>query len=228
MSFEILRKQPVKFYHQGGLKFFEPFRAVDKNKNPLELSWNLKPESPAIIAKSTYDNDISIYNIETTHNEFKGVSIVANPQRKEIGEVLNLASLITLKENNVNEFNVFALSDYIQFYAKYGFNIMTDNINEILHNLKFLVKNKEEKFSDMVYSAKYFKSQLERNATKDKKLLSNNLISDYLRTLARNGKKIDGDDLYSHTHMRFSSLDSIRNRDYLNSLLDKHEINYKI
>ena len=105
---------------------------------------------------------------------------------------------------------------------------MTDNINEILHNLKFLVKNKEEKFSDMVYSAKYFKSQLERNATKDKKLLSNNLISDYLRTLARNGKKIDGDDLYSHTHMRFSSLDSIRNRDYLNSLLDKHEINYKI
>ncbi|MBO6256784.1 hypothetical protein J6N69_01940 [bacterium] len=228
MTFEILRKQPVKFYHQNGLKIFEPFKAVDKNKKTLELSWNLKPDYSSIMAKSTYNNDMSIYNIDTTHNGFKGISLVANPQKKEIGEVLNLASLITFKENNISHFDVFALRDYIQFYAKYGFNIFSNNINEILHNLKYLAKSKEEKFSDMVYSAKYFRSQLEKNATTDNKLLSNNLISDYLRTLSRNGRKIDADDLYSHTHMRFSSLDEIRNRDYLNELLDKHEINYKI
>ena len=228
MSFEILRKQPVKFYYHNGLKFFEPFRAVDKNKKSLELSWNFKPDSSAIVAKSTYNNDVSIYDIKTGQDSFKGVSIVANPKKKEIGEVLNLASLITFKENNINNFNVFALRDYIQFYAKYGFNIVTNNTNEILHNLKFLAKNKDKKYSDMVYSAKYFKEQIKQGTNTEQKLLSNNLVSNYLRTLARNNEKIDGDDLYSHTHMRFSSLDAAGNRDYLNELLDKHEINYTI
>ena len=102
---------------------------------------------------------------------------------------------------------------------------MTNNINEILHNLKYLAKSKD---SDVVYSAKYFKEQLKHGADTEQKVLSNNLVSDYLRTLARNGEKIDGDDLYSHTHMRFSSLDTIRNKDYLNELLDKHEINYTL
>ena len=129
------------------------------------------------------------------------------------------------KENNISNFNVFALRDYIQFYAKYGFNIVTNNINEILHNLKYLAKSKD---SDVAYSAKYFKEQLKHGADTEQKGLSNNLVSDYLRTLARNGEKIDGDDLYSHTHMRFSSLDTIRNKDYLNELLDKHEINYTL
>ena len=225
MAFEILRKQPVKFYYKNGFKFFEPFRAVDKNKKPLELSWHTKPDTSMITAKSSDNNDISIYDIKTARDGVKGVSIVANPQKKEIGEVLNLASLMTFKENNISNFNVFALRDYIQFYAKYGFNIVTNNINEILHNLKYLAKSKD---SDVVYSAKYFKEQLKHGADTEQKVLSNNLVSDYLRTLARNGEKIDGDDLYSHTHMRFSSLDTIRNKDYLNELLDKHEINYTL
>lgn len=228
MNFEILKKQPLKFYYHNGIKFFEPFTAVDKNKKTVKMSWNFRPDSARIMAKSSYNNEISIYDIQISHDSFKGGSIVANPHKKGLGEILNLASLITFKENNTSNFDVFVLRDYIQFYAKYGFNIMTDNINEILHNLKFLAKNKEEKFSDMAYSAVYFKNQLMNNPDKDRKLLSNNLVSDYLRTLARNGEKIDVDDLYSHTHMRFSTLDTVRNKDYLNELLDKHEINYKI
>ena len=233
MTFEILRKQPVKFYQQNGIKFFEPFKAVDKFKKPLELSWNSHPVSPSIRAKSTYNNDASIYDMEIDYfnKELKGTSIVAQPKNKGIGEVLNLASLITFKENNFSEYNVFALRDYIQFYTKYGFNILTNNINEIVHNLKIIAKSKDKRFSDLADSAQFFIKKIDK-ATEKEKLnyfsLSNNLVSDYLRNLARNGEKADHNDLYSHTHMHFTTMDTARNKDYINKLLDKHEINYEI
>lgn len=234
MAIGILRKQPLTFYTQNGIKFFEPFRAVDKNKNPLELSWNHKPQSSSIMAKSTYNDDYSIYDMDINagKNNFHGISIVATPKNKEIGEVLNLASLITFKENNFLNYNVFALRDAIPFFVKYGFNILTSNINEILHNLKLITKSKGERYFDTRESAKFLTDRIQH--VKDDMVktsyipTSNQIISDYLKTLIRQGKKIDTDDLYNHTHMSFSTIDTIRNRDYLNELLDKHEINYTI
>lgn len=233
MPFEILTKQPVKFYYRDGIKFFEPFRAVDKNKKPLDLSWHHKPYASTIVAKSGYNDEFSLYDLETdiAKKNLKGSSIVANPKNKGIGEVLNLASLITFCENNLFDYSVFALRDAIQFYTKYGFNLFSSNLNEVMHNLKFLTKSKNARFADTRSSANFFINKLSHEDKIEKReymTLGNNLVSDYIRILAREGKKIDGDDLYNHTHMHFSTIDKERNRDYLNALLDKHEINYKI
>ena len=234
MAIEILRKQPLTFYTRNGINFFKPFRAVDKNKNPLEISWNHKPQSSSIMTKSTYNDDYSIYdmNINAEKNIFRGVSIVATPENKGIGELLNLASLITFRENKFDNYSVFALRDSIPFFAKYGFNILTSNINEILHNLKLITKSKGERYFDVRESAKFLTNKIQNVKDDTLKTLyiptSNQITSDYIKTLAREGKKIDTDDLYNHTHMNFSTIDTIRNRDYLNELLDKHEIDYKI
>lgn len=233
MAIEILRKQPLTFYTQNGIIFFKPFRAVDKNKNPLELSWNHKPQSSSIMAKSTYNDDYSIYDmdINAEKNIFRGISIVATPENKGIGELLNLASLITFRENKFDNYSVFALRDSIPFFAKYGFNMLTSNINEILHNLKLITKSKGERYFDARESARFLTNRINVKDDTVKTLYipaSNQIISDYIKTLVREGKKIDTDDLYNHTHMNFSTIDTIRNRDYLNELLDKHEIDYKI
>lgn len=233
MTFEILRKQPIKFYYKDGFKFFEPFKAADNFKKPIDISWHHKSDSSSIVAKSKYNDEFSLYDLEMnpSMHELTGVSIVANPKRKGIGEVLNLASLITFKENNFFEYKVFALRDSIQFYTKYGFNLLSSNINEIMHNLKFVTKADNERFFDIKDSAKFFIDKLEHGTKREKQVytaLGNNLVSDYIRALAKNGQKIDGDDLYNHAHMHFSTIDTLRNRDYLNALLDKHEIDYKI
>lgn len=233
MAIEILRKQPLTFYTQNGINFFKPFRAVDKNKNPLELSWHHKPQSSSIMAKSTYNDDYSIYDmdINAEKNIFRGISIVATPENKGIGELLNLASLITFRENKFDNYSVFALRDSIPFFAKYGFNMLTSNINEILHNLKLITKSKGERYFDARESARFLTNRINVKDDTVKTLYipaSNQIISDYIKTLVREGKKIDTDDLYNHTHMNFSTIDTIRNRDYLNELLDKHEIDYKI
>lgn len=232
MTFEILNKQPIKFYKHDGMKFFEPFRAVDNKKQPLNIEWHFRHNSKSIVAKNRYSDDISIYDIELSKDEFKGVSLVANPEKRGIGEVLNLASLISFKENLAPYFNVFSLRNSIAFFAKYGFNIFSENPNEVIHNLKFLSKIKGDRFEDTRDSAQYFLGKLnadidERYKAKTR-LLGNNLVSDFIRNMVRENKKIDTDDLYSHTHMQFSSLDMLRNADYLNELLEKHEINYKI
>lgn len=233
MAIEILRRQPLKFYNQNGIIFFKPFQAADNLKQPLNLDWNLKQNSSTIIAKSTYNDDVSLYNMEINRSkdEFRGLSIVVNPKHKGIGEVLNLASLITFKENLLSNYKVFALRDSVQFYAKYGFNLVSFNINEVMHNLKFLSKSKDKKFIDMRASAKFFLKQIEQKPADEQTMYiihGNNLVSDYIRKLARKGEKFDEDDLYNHAHMQFSTLDTIRNKDYLNELLDKHEINYTI
>lgn len=232
MTFEILSKQPVKFFKHKGIKFFEPFHAVDNKKQPLDIEWNFRPDSKSIVAKNKYSGNLSIYDIELSKDEFKGVSLVANPEKKGIGEVLNLASLISFKENLAPYFNVFSLRNSIAFFAKYGFNIFSENVNEVVHNLKFLSKIKGERFEDTRNSAQYFLEKLNTDIDERDKaktcLLGNNLVSDYIRNTVRENKKIDTDDLYSHTHMQFSSLDMLRNADYLNELLEKHEINYKI
>lgn len=233
MTFEILRKQPITFYEKNGIKFFNTFSAADKFKKPLELSWNLKSETPSIVAKSSYNDDKSIYEIklDNKRTECKGLSIISNPKNKGIGEVLNLASLITFKENMFSDYYIFALRDAIQFYTKYGFNLLSHNINEIIHNLKYVAKNKNERYSDIKNSAEFFIKKLKDPDYKDKSnitILSNNLVSDYMRDMIREGHKINSDDLYSHTHMHFSTIDTVRNRDYINTLLDRHEINYEI
>lgn len=234
INFEILRTKPLKFYKQEGFRFFEPFNAVDSEMKPLKVSINhpLEASSPTIVAKSSHDKERSIYDIEFLHgNTLDGGVIVANPKNKGIGEVLNLASIIEFKENAFNKIHVFSLKDAVQFFAKYGFNIVSDNLEEVLHNLKILTKAKDNQFLDKKISARFLRKHIDsgnyKNAA-DIATTSNNLVSDYIRELARSGKRVDKYDLYDNTSMEFNTLDMIRNKDYLNELLDKHKINYKI
>ncbi len=228
MTFQILRKNPITFYQHDGIKLFKEIEAVDKFKKPLKIS--LESDS-SIIAKDTYNSDISLYeiNFDREKKEAEGLSLVANPKKKGIGEVLNLASLIIFNENKFNLFKVFSLRDSIPFYAKFGFNIRSKNPDEVLHNLKFVTKEKDGKYFDSANSAKFFFSKMKDPQNRgDNFELANNVVGDYLRSKIRNGEKIDSDDLYNHAHMEFSALDTVKNREYLNEMLEKHEINYQV
>lgn len=228
MTFQILRKNPITFYQKGGIKFFNEFDAVDKFKKPLKISWD---KETSIAAKDSYNSDVSLYELEleSGKKEAHGLSLVANPKEKGIGEVLNLASLITFNENKFNLFKVFSLRDSIPFYAKFGFNIKSDDPVEVAHNLKFVAKEKDGRYFDISNSARFFLKEMEQSPKSGKNFeLANSVVGDYLRSLIRNGQKADSDDLYAHSHMEFTALDAAKNREYLNEMLEKHQINYQI
>ena len=37
MDFQILRRQPIEFFENKGVKYFKPFVALDKTKKPLKV-----------------------------------------------------------------------------------------------------------------------------------------------------------------------------------------------
>lgn len=233
MGIELLTNKPVKFYQKDGIKFFEKFRAVDKNRKPLELFMDEQNGCHTIFAKnhegknSTFELDFDLQN-----RSMKGKALIADPKHQEIGQVVNLAALMTFYENKLNHFKVFAFRESMQFFAKFGFKVTTDNTDEILKLLKLVKKSKGQEFEDLRRQAQFFSDRVSGKVKDEVPSLNyyaNNVFSNYLKGLARKGEKFDPDKIPYNARMDFSDWEfQTDNKDYLNRLFKKHEINFQI
>lgn len=233
MGIELLTKQPVKFYQKDGIKLFERFKAVDKNRNPLELFCGEQNGCNTIFAtnkdgiKSSFE-----LSFDFPKRTMNGDVILANPKGQEIGQVLNLAALMTFRENRLNHFKVFSFRESIQFFARYGFKLVTDNVNEILKLLKLVKKSKQPEFESLRRQADFFAPRVS-GEIKDNvpyvKGYACEVFSNYLKELSRKGIKFDPDKIPYNAHMDFTDWDfQTENRFYLADLFNKHQINYKM
>ena len=233
MGIELLTNKPVKFYQKDGIKFFEKFRAVDKNRKPLELFMDEQNGCHTIFAKnhegknSTFELDFDLQN-----RSMKGKALIADPKHQEIGQVVNLAALMTFYENKLNHFKVFAFRESMQFFAKFGFKVTTDNTDEILKLLKLVKKSKGQEFEDLRRQAQFFSDRVSGKVKDEVPSLNyyaNNVFSNYLKGLARKGERFDPDKIPYNSRMDFSDWEfQTDNKDYLNRLFKKHEINFQI
>lgn len=231
MAIEILSRTPLRFYNKKGVKYFENFYAVDKLKQPVNISIDHSDIMPSIKAVN-HQNKESMYsiNIDVPQREMKGITLNTEPHNQGIGEILNLAAIIEFQQNNLNKFNVFSLRESIQFYTRYGFNLVTEDAEEILHNLKLVLKAKPEKFNNLKSKAKFYLPQISSNSKTDPfvKQRACDVISKYLQSLSKEHKKINPYNLKYSSQMLLNDWNIETNRDYLNSLMDLHEINYKV
>ncbi len=229
MSFEILTRQPIKFYEKNGIKVFDKFNAVDSFKNPLKVSFN--PDETTIYAHD-FKNTESAYtlNFNIPKREMEGVTLVADPPKKGIGEVLTLSALMEFVQNNLNYFKTFSLKESIQFHARFGFNLVTNDVDEILHHLKMVLKSRSPKFENLRYDANFYYPKLSGKVKNDDEFINSracHVASKYLQELSKDRVKIDPSNFRYSSHMLFTDYETLTNKDYLNTLLDKHEINYK-
>lgn len=230
MSFEILTRQPVKFYEKQGIKFFEDFQAVDKLKKPVKVFFDLD-EDNVIKAKNFQDNE-SAYTISFNlpKKEMEGVTILAEPHKTGIGEILKLSALMEFKENMLNHFKVFSLKESIQFHTRYGFKLVSDDVEEILRYLKMVMKSKSSKYENYRYSANFYYPRIAGKVESDDKFLKQracDVVSRYLQELSKDNVRVNPSDFKFSTHMMFTDWETQTNREFLNSLLDEHKINYK-
>lgn len=233
MTFQILAKQPIKFFEKKGVKFFEPFNAVDKNKRPVKLYFP-EGQGTTVIFADNYEKKLSRYDLSFSpeKREMKGEALATEPQKEGIGEVLNLAALIEFHKNGLNRFKLFSLEDCVQYYTRYGFKIVTDDVDYILRVLKSIIKAKSVPRESLRFDAKFFYPQLEGTAPMNKSLpetlyWSCNVMSNHLKELSRRGLKYDHAQL-DDSYMMFTDYEFLTEKDYLNSLFDEHEINYKV
>lgn len=231
MAIEILTRTPLRFYNKNGVKYFENFNAVDKLKRPVEISIDHNDIIPSIKAVNHQGRE-SLYDIkiDVPSRKMDGVVLNTEPQNRGIGEVLNLAAIIEFQQNNLNKFKIFSLRESIQFFTRYGFNLVTDDAEEILHNLRMVLNDKSEKFNSLKNKAKFFQPQIEKNSKTDPfvKQRACDVISKYLQALSKDHKKVNPYGIKYSSDMMLSDWDIEINREYLNSLMDLHEINYKV
>lgn len=236
MNFEILTRQPITFYEKQGIKFFEPFNAVDNFKKPLQIFMDTKHETPFIRARN-YQDETSLYelNFNLQNKELKGVSLVAEPKNNGIGETLNLAALIEFAQNRLNKFNIYSFKETMQFYAHYGFNIMSKDINYILSNLNLIIQSKEKSmaFDNIRRSAKFFYKRVQNHDIQgrtfdDTLFWANKVMSNYLRELSKSKIKFKTSNMLSGSDMLFTDWERLTNTNHLNELFDKHEINFRV
>lgn len=234
MSFQILRRQPIEFYENKGIKYFKPFEALDKAKKPLKLYNNENcPYSPPAIIAENHQGKFSSYELgfNSKTRTLTGDTLASEPRNQGIGEVLNLAALIEFHKNKFNKFNLFSLKEAIQFYTRFGFKILNEDKNFILKNLINVEKSKEPMFDELKKDVAFFKPRIEGKIPSDDKYLNqraNDVFSNYLKELSRKHIKYDSSKIEHGSNMEFSDWEFEINRDYLNSLFDKHEINYKV
>lgn len=232
MVFEILSRTPIQFYEKNGIKFFEKFKAVDKYKKPVTVSIDSQNSFPTIFARN-YDDVDSFYELEMDilKRQMKGRSIVADPPKSGIGEIMKLASIMEFQVNRFNNFDLFALQEAIQFYTRYGFKLITNNVDEILHNLNIVKKSKSYRLATIRDKAEFFYPRIKGEIPSDDPYLLQrgcDVVSEYLKDMSRHGQRINYRDLKYNSKMKYTDWETVINRDYLNSLMDLHEINYKI
>lgn len=234
MDFQILRRQPIEFFENKGVKYFKPFVALDKTKKTLKV-YNLEDcqySPPSIIAEN-HQGKFSSYEVYLDSNTrtMIGDSLAADPRNQGIGEVLNLAALMEFHKNKFNRFNLFSLKEAIQFYTRFGFKIINEDKGFILNNLRNVEKSKGAIFNELRKDVAFFKPRIEGKISSDDKYLTqraNDVFSNFLKDLSRKHIKYNSSKIDHGTNMEFSDWEFEINKDYLNSLFDKHEINYKV
>lgn len=232
MSFEILNRQTVKFYEKQGVKFFEGFTAVDKAKKPVKVYFDHSVEPSILVENSKNQKSFYTLNFEIPKRQMQGVVMNAEPQKKGIGEILNLAALMEFHQNMLNYFKIFSLNESIQFHARYGFQLINDDVDEIARLLKLVINSKQKhpKYDELRYRANFYYQRITGQIKSEDKHLKQRACgvpSKYLQELSKDKIKIDPYKLRHSSHMLFDDWQMVVNKDFLNSLLDEHKINYK-
>ena len=231
MSIEILTRQPIKFIEKHGVQYFEPFEAVDNMNKPVNVFLEATEPATKMVAKNFLDSfsrcDLSI---DSENKSIYNKVLMASPAKRGMGEILNLASIIEFHKNKFKNLSLHSYKESVPYFSQYGFRIDSDYEDLILDGLVKVIKSKSpdlQKIRDEAYALYpyvYFPE------IKDPEILrrSCDTISEYLKQVVRARDTKENISINSFTKMMFEEADLEKNKDYLNTLLDKHKINYQI
>lgn len=230
-----LKPQTLNFIEENGIKFFERFTALDKNKVPIKIAFDNYDEFTRITAKDSKDEELGFYSLLFKKDEraIEGNQIIAHEQGRNIGQILTLSSLIELSKNQLNKFKLFSLRDAIPFHTRLGFIIDSDDPYYICDGLKQVAKTKLPNTDEFKYNAKFFLPKVKdgNNYIKEDKFIfyrGCKVISDFMKFVSQNGFKKGMPKLDNGCYMYFSDNEILTNRRFLNPLLKQHNIDYEL
>ncbi|MBE7712359.1 MAG: hypothetical protein E7Z87_01295 [Cyanobacteria bacterium SIG26] len=224
----------LNFIEKKNLVFFRPFFAHDKWESKLKIKFDKYDEFTSIKAYNNQKKEVGHYDIEFKKDERSifGSQLLVNDERKHIGQLLTLSSLITMAENGLNHFKLFSLKESIPFHTKLGFIIQSDNPHFICDGLAQIIKSKLPNIDDFKFSAHFLYPQIAATnpyTKENEEILKSGckLLSNFMKYIGRNKIRKGMPRFDSGCYMDYSDWEIHINREFLNSLTKHHNIDYK-
>lgn len=166
---------------------------------------------------------ISIDNDKSKKIEGFSIKVEDEYQRKNfrLGELLRLASIMEMIENNSSQIKIYSKNSAIYFHSKYKFEPLMFDINERKNALESISKDKSQKFQDLVEKAKTLSKKLPRQETKD-------LINEYISRALKEEKPEKFHKFEKGMTMVLTREQVLKHKEFFNRLYEKHGIDYKI
>lgn len=226
----------IKFVERSGIKFFKPFLATNKYGDTVQVRYGKKTiNDTKILVSNEYGRDLGECNLNfikderTIHSRL--LRVYEGDEGKGIGELLGLTGLLELWGNNWNNFKLFSLRQSMGFFAKLGFKLDTDDADYIIEGLKY-IKRKAKINPEAARNAEFFLPKVQHypESLKDDEFLldhSANVISKYMKEIMRRGQKRYMPNYECGSHFKFTDWEFLTEKNYLNHLLEKHNIDFR-
>ena len=179
-------------------------------------------------------------SLEYQQGKMQGFNIVVEPEYRNngrrnfrFGEIIRLASIIEMLENQKNLFKIFSKSTAVFFHSKYKFEPDIVGFHERNSALESIASKKDGAFGDLVQKSRGLLKKISISSSPEiqRELCreANELIKEYIKRVE--DKKLQRSWQYSFSHgmdMALTSDNIIKNRAFYNELFKKHGIDYTI
>lgn len=179
-----------------------------------------------------------IISMESNNKEITGYDIIVEPQyRKQgyrLGELLRLFSVMEMHKNNSPFIKIYSKNTAVYFHSKYKFIPCNKTFADRNRMLESMADDSSTEFSDIAQKAKnliQIARETKDNAEKQRALCvdANKLATEYINRAIEKEKNPE------IKHSFFYGMDMIltkenveKNKDFFNTLFEKHGIDYKI
>lgn len=229
----ILPSKP-EFYEYNNIKFIRrmPVKAGERIVYLNSLP-NNGDSTGITFVTNKHSNPLGThtYDIYPEMNYMYGdyMEVTSRSNRKRgYGEILRLASLMEMKENNINDIKIIAYSQAVPFHLKYRFKLNLKDKGDVTSILNEIIKNNLSMRGFKEKAAKLLQNSYKQdNVAEGAEYLKdvNKLVKDYVM---QNIFRWESAKFNRGVPMILDSTTVKSNADFYNKLFKKHGIDYKI
>lgn len=177
-----------------------------------------------------------VISIDKDNKKMIGFNIIVEPEYRKkfhFGELLRLASIMEMKENKSPLIDIYSKDTAVYFHSKYKFLPKITSFEERDKALETIVGDKAETFVDLAERAKEIQKTVEvnrKNAQKQRELCkeTNVLVTEYIQRALQEKNPEKNHPFLRGMEMELTEKSVQENKDFFNSLFEKHGIDYRI
>lgn len=196
------------------------------------------PNHVTTVLKDCFDKQVGKEElaIEEGLSASAGLYIEADPKYQNkgygIGEMLRLASIVTILENKIKDFFIYSKKTAVYFHSKYKYKPAIEDFSQRDCALENVIKNCKNCYGEIRQEAEILlkKSREDRTPEVQRKLCkeANSLLEKYLKLISQKKDEYKSHPFDIGMRMVLKEGEIKKNKDFFNDLFKKYNVDYQI